>query len=95
MNSSLDNKHHKWRARGIFRLSARRGIYPLIRSISERSYGIYLMHMFILVIVFEYVKGWALATPLTMILSAVITFTLCSLITRLISYLPKSKYIIG
>lgn len=70
-------------------------IYPLIRSISERSYGIYLMHMFILVIVFEYVKGWALATPLTMILSAVITFTLCSLITRLISYLPKSKYIIG
>lgn len=70
-------------------------IYPLVRSISERSYGIYLMHMFILVIVFDYVKGWALATPLTMLLSAVITFTLCSLITRLMSYLSKSKYIIG
>lgn len=67
----------------------------IILPVSKLSYGIYLMHMLLLTPVFGWVRSWGLATPLTMILTASITFVSCTVICRLISYIPKSKYIIG
>ena len=69
--------------------------YGLIRSISNLSYGVYLLHMFVLVAVFDIVSSWALGTPLTMFISAALTYTISIISTKLISLLPKSKYIIG
>ena len=67
----------------------------IIKPVSGLSYGIYLMHMFILVPVFSWVKSWGMTTPFTMISAAVITYVTGIIITRLISLIPKSKYIIG
>lgn len=69
--------------------------YPLIAEISKLSYGVYLIHMFVLVAVFDIISSWSLGTPLTMLLSAVVTFTTSIIITKIISLLPRSKYIIG
>lgn len=69
--------------------------YPLIAEISKLSYGVYLIHMFVLVAVFDIISSWSLGTPLTMLLSAVVTFTTSVIITKIISLLPRSKYIIG
>lgn len=51
--------------------------------------------MVILVPVFAWVKSWGIATPLTMIISAAITYFSGIVVTRLLSFIPKSKYIIG
>lgn len=69
--------------------------YRLIRNISNLSYGVYLLHMFILVAVFDIVSSWSIGTPLTMFVSAALTFIVSVIITKLLSLLPKSKYIIG
>ena len=67
----------------------------IVNPVSKASYGIYLMHMFILVPVFAWVKSWGIATPLTMIISAAITYFSGIVVTRMLSFIPKSKYIIG
>jgi peptidoglycan/LPS O-acetylase OafA/YrhL len=59
------------------------------------SYGIYLIHIFVLVAMYDWVTQLSLSTPLTMMLTAIGTFIVSALITRLIALLPKSKYIIG
>lgn len=80
----------------LFKLIARPGkIYPAVLEISRLSYGVYLLHMFVLVAVFDIVKGWALGTPLTMFLSAILTYIGSIVVTKLLSLLPKSKYIVG
>jgi len=80
----------------LFRLIERPcRVYPLVAELSRLSYGIYLMHMFVLVAVFDIVRSWSLGTPLTMLLSAVVTFFLSAIITKVISLLPRSKYIVG
>lgn len=80
----------------IFKLIKRSGrCYPLVLSLSNMSYGMYLMHMFVLVAVFDIVKSWQMATPLTMVTTAVLTFIVSALLTKLLSFLPKSKYIVG
>lgn len=70
-------------------------IYPTVLRLSNNSYGIYLMHMFVLVAVFDIVKGWCIGTPLTMVVSAMLTFIVSAIITRLLSHIPMSKYIVG
>lgn len=67
----------------------------IVLPISKLSYGMYLMHMFILVPVFACVQSWGLATPLVMLVAAFITYILCALVSRLLAFLPKSKYLIG
>ena len=80
----------------LFKLITRPcSVYPLVAELSRLSYGIYLMHMFVLVAVFDIVSSWSLCTPLTMLLSATITFVASAIITKVISLLPRSKYIIG
>lgn len=70
-------------------------IYPLVERLSQLSYGIYLVHMFVLVALFSFVSTWGLATPLVMILTAAITFIVSAIIVQLLKLLPKSKYFIG
>lgn len=67
----------------------------LVLHVSKLSYGIYLMHMFVLVPVFAWVNSWGIATPLVMLFSAVITYVICMVIARLLAFLPKSKFIVG
>ena len=66
-----------------------------ILPVSQLSYGMYLMHIFILVPTFAWVISWGIGTPTTIFVSALLTFLFCAGIARLISFLPKSKYLIG
>ena len=67
----------------------------IVLPISKLSYGMYLMHMFVLIPVFGWVKSFGLPTPAVMLLSALITYVICALVSRLLAILPKSKYIVG
>ena len=67
----------------------------IVLPVSKLSYGMYLMHMFVLVPVFAWVKSWGVPTPAVMLISAAITYVICAVIARLIAFIPKSKYIIG
>lgn len=72
------------------------GFYKkIILPISKLSFGMYLMHMFILVPVFSLVSSWNLNTPTTMLTSAAITFVITALVAKILSFLPKSKWIVG
>ena len=44
--------------------------------------------------VYAFLEG-RFSTPLTILLTGVLTFVLCFLITKLLSLLPQSKYLIG
>lgn len=80
----------------IFRLFKRPcRLYPLFAHISKRSYGIYLAHMFVLVPVFGWVNSWGIATPLVMVISAILTMIITAILVEIVSLLPKSKYIVG
>jgi surface polysaccharide O-acyltransferase-like enzyme len=70
-------------------------LYKVVAPVSKASYGIYLMHMFVLMATFSVVSGWGLATPWTILLSAGITFVVCSVVAVAISKLPGGKYIVG
>ena len=71
------------------------GIYPAIRFISQKSYGIYLMHMFALVAIHSTVLGWHLSTLATILTSATLTFIVCCIVVRVVAYLPKNRFLIG
>lgn len=78
------------------KISASGWLYAhVVQPISKLSYGMYLMHMFALVPVFAWVQSWGMATPLVMVISAVMTYFLCAVSARLIAFLPKSKYLVG
>lgn len=68
--------------------------YALVRDVSNMSYGMYLMHMFYLVMFAE------IYTPLMHVSQAipaiaVSCFISCYLTTKVISFLPGSKWLIG
>ena len=67
----------------------------IVQPIAKQSYGMYLMHMFALTPVFMWINSLCIPTPLVMLLSAFITYVICAAVTRLIAFIPKSKYIIG
>lgn len=68
--------------------------YKVIHDISRLSYGMYLMHMFFLVMyssIFVPMLHVAIAIPTI----AACTFVSCYLLTKIISFIPGSRYIIG
>ncbi len=80
----------------IRKITASGRVYErFIQPVSKLSYGIYLMHMFVLVPVFAWVKSWGVATPMVMLVSAAFTYVICMVIARLIAFIPKSRYIVG
>lgn len=66
----------------------------IVLPVSKLSYGMYLMHMFVLVPVFAYVRSSGIPTVSVMLLSAVITYVICAVLAKIISYLPKSRYLV-
>lgn len=86
-------------ATGIFlimkKIKCRNGIVlKVIQDISKLSYGIYLIHIFILGSVF-YLINDKMCTPAVIFCVGTITFVICYGIVKILSYIPKSKYIIG
>lgn len=73
----------------------------LIVPLSKLSFGMYLLHIFVLNVVFSLVSQWlspidpCMGTPLIIMLTAALTFLVSALITRLLSLLPFSRYVIG
>lgn len=65
-----------------------------VTGISNLSYGIYLMHIFVLGAVYTLMKG-LFSTPATIALVGAATFTICCLLSKALSYLPGHKYLIG
>jgi surface polysaccharide O-acyltransferase-like enzyme len=60
----------------------------IVRPLSEASYGTYLLHMFVLLPVFEFVRP-QLPTPLAIVVTAAVSFALSSLISAGIRKIPK------
>ena len=68
--------------------------YKPVKAVSELSYGIYLMHIFVLCAVYKTVEGmWS--TPVTILSVGVATFFICIILAKLLSYIPGSRYLIG
>lgn len=68
--------------------------YPLVRSISTDSYGMYLIHLIWLPVMFSLLSpllpiGWAIPA-ITMA-----TYAACYLSVHLLSYLPKAQWFVG
>ena len=68
--------------------------YKLIEDISKKSYGMYLMHMFYLVMYAGIIMPH-LHVSLAIPAIAVCTFVSCYITTKIISYIPGSKWVIG
>jgi surface polysaccharide O-acyltransferase-like enzyme len=69
-------------------------VYGVVRKISEASYGMYLMHMLMLPAIFGLLNP-VLPVPLTIICTAVLTYTFSFLLSYAIGKLPFGKYIVG
>ncbi len=67
----------------------------IVLPVSKLSYGMYLMHMFILTPVYTWINASGMAMPAVIFISAVITYTACAVSARVLAFLPKSKYLIG
>lgn len=79
----------------IKKISFEKGwIYRFVHEISRLSYGIYLMHIFILGLSYRLITEY-FSTPITILLVGTTTFIACCILTKLLSYLPGSKYLIG
>ena len=70
-------------------------IYWLIKELSQKSYGMYLIHIYFLGFVFSYVSFWNLSIPLTILITGFLSFILSYLSIKLISLIPHGKYITG
>lgn len=69
-------------------------LYKLVKDISLKSYGMYLVHMMFLPFIYAYLSS-VLPTPWTIFLSVLITYVVSYLAVKIISFIPNSKYIIG
>ena len=69
-------------------------LYRPIQSISKMSYGIYLMHIFVLNVAYGLLAP-ILSTPVAMLCVSVSTFAVCCIICRVLSFLPGSRWLIG
>ncbi|KAI1699511.1 acyltransferase family domain-containing protein [Ditylenchus destructor] len=70
-------------------------IHWLVSDVANKSYGIYLSHMIIIYCSCYVVNMVAITFVLKLPLYSVTVFVLNYLMCKLISYLPKSNYIIG
>lgn len=75
--------------------SVAKWLYTPVKKISVLSYGIYLMHIFVLLFMFRWMNPLIDSTVLTMAVVSVATFASCVFITWILSKIPGSKYIIG
>lgn len=67
----------------------------LITSISNMSYGMYLVHIMILNVFYSLFDGMIGSVAIKLPVIAVCCFICSYLVIKVLSYLPKSKYLIG
>lgn len=72
----------------------------IIVELSKLSFGMYLMHLLFLAPIARVLIGGNAAAPLLPVwlvipVIAVLTFVCCAVTTKLLSYLPGSKYLVG
>lgn len=67
----------------------------LVSDISAKSYGMYLAHIMLLNFFYWLLKDISPATYVTIPLMSLCTFIAVYILIKLMSYLPKSKYIVG
>lgn len=70
-------------------------LYKVVKPVSKVSYGIYLMHIFVLMAIFPLLRATGLATPWVMLGSTAATFVVCAVLSYIISKIPGGKYFIG
>ena len=71
-----------------------------INGLAKLSFGMYLMHIFFLTFIAEWIIGGDVAHPqlpvwLAIPVIGLLTFLCCAVTTKLISLIPGSKYIVG
>ena len=69
-------------------------------TLSRLSFGMYLMHLFFLAPIAQWIIGGDVAAPLLPVWLAIpaialLTFVCCAITTKLVTLLPGSKYIVG
>lgn len=69
-------------------------LYKPVLSISKLSYGMYLMHIFLLNAFYKLIHGH-FSVPVEIVLIGGLTIMACCIVSKLLSYLPGSKYILG
>ena len=69
-------------------------VYSMVRDVSAMSYGMYLMHMLLLPYVFGLCNP-IMPPPIAIFATAIITYVICYIITKMISLLKFGKYIVG
>lgn len=69
-------------------------IYGPVREVSRLSYGIYLMHIFVLNAAYSLLSPH-FGTPATIVLTGAATFLCCIVVAKVLAMLPGSKYIVG
>ena len=69
-------------------------LYRPVTMVSKLSYGIYLMHILVLGFAYDWVAPH-FSTPVSICLMALLTYALCIAISRLLSFIPRSSYLIG
>ncbi|MBQ0080664.1 MAG: acyltransferase family protein [Alistipes sp.] len=80
----------------MFRLIKKEGcMYKGVLKLSKLSYGVYLVHLFVLGAMYKIISALDLSMLPVILLTAVSTFIVSSCIIWLLSWLPKTKYIIG
>ncbi len=84
------------------KLTADGGFYRhIIVQLSKLSFGMYLMHIFVLCFVFDVVSQWFTGvnpwtgTPVIIVLTALLTFCLTAILTKVLSLIPGSRYFMG
>ena len=70
-------------------------LYKVVKPISKVSYGIYLMHIFVLVAAVHFIRNTGIATPWVILSSTAVTFIICAVISYAVSKLPFGKYFVG
>lgn len=68
----------------------------LVRELSVMSFGIYLVHIYIMRrVLWPIISGWHLSVAMEILVSAILSFGFSYLVVKLISRFPFGKYIIG
>ncbi len=72
----------------------------LVKSLSDLSFGMYLMHLFFLAPIANLVIGGNSAEPLVPVwlaipIIAVASYICCAITTKVLSYIPGAKWIVG
>jgi surface polysaccharide O-acyltransferase-like enzyme len=67
----------------------------LVTDISLQTYGMYLVHIIILDFAYKYLNGTFASAYFNMPLIGVVAFAGSYVVIKLLSYVPKSKYLIG